>query len=318
MKKFLRIALEFTAVMGLITIFTNLGAISAFAASWLPITKDIYESGNIPTPPSKTGQDIMKDLILGGLTYVKVIVAVIGIVFISIMGFQLIIAMGTEEDITKARRGLTYAVIAFLMVSMSEDVARIFDMEKKTLLESPQEILKRVHLFDKQVEIFMTFIKYIIGAYATLMLVYSGSKLITAGGSEEDVSKHKKGVMYSAGGLVLIYIGEIFIEKVFYKVDKQVYSGITGVHPGVNAKEGAEQLAGITNFIISFAGPVAILMLVAGAIMYATAGGEEEKMTKAKRLIFATIIGIVIIYGSFAIVSTVISSKLTEIGVLAE
>lgn len=302
-------------VIALISIFVNLSVLSAFAADiWLPISKDVYERGDIPKPPEKTGQAILKDLVFGGLAYAKVIIGVVGILYITILGYQLVQAMGNEEDITKAKRGLIYTLIAFVMVSMSDDLGKIFDMQKGTLLESPQEILKRVTLFDKQVQVFMTFIKYVIASFAAVMVVQAGVKMVTAGGNEEEVTKHKKNIMYSAGGLILIYVGDIFINKVFYKVDKQVYSGITGVHPAVNAKEGVAQLAGITNFIVSFAGPIALLMLIAGAIMYVTAGGEEENMNKAKRLIIATIVGIVIIYGAFAIVSTVIASRLTEIG----
>ena len=57
-------------------------------------------------------------------------------------------------------------------------------------------------------------------------------------------------------------------------------------------------------------------MLIIGAIMYATSGGEEENMNKAKRVIIATIVGIVIIYGAFAMVSTVISGRLSDVGVI--
>ncbi len=314
MKKILKLFLEFAVVMALMSIFLNLSALSAFALSWLPIYEGVYKQGDIPIPPDKSGQAILKDLVFGGLAYAKVIVGVIGVLYITILGYQLVQAMGNEEDITKAKRGLIYTLIAFVMVSMADDLGKVFDMEKGTLLESPQEILKRVTLFDKQVQVFMTFIKYVIASFAAVMVVQAGVKMVTAGGNEEEVTKHKKNIMYSAGGLILIYVGDIFINKVFYKVDKQVYSGITGVHPAVNAKEGVEQLAGITNFIVSFAGPIALLMLIAGAIMYVTAGGEEENMNKAKRLIIATIVGIVIIYGAFAIVSTVIASRLTEIG----
>jgi len=113
-------------------------------------------------------------------------------------------------------------------------------------------------------------------------------------------------------------LGEIFIDKVFYKVNKNVYTGTTGIHPKVNAQAGIEEIVGITNFIVSFVGPIAILMMVVGAIMYATAGGEEEQMQKAKRLLVATFIGIVMIYGSFALVSTVVNGKLAALDAIAE
>jgi hypothetical protein len=322
MKKILRVILQLSVVMALITITINISTLGAFAEadkSYLPITEkaeDVYRQGDIPRPPEKYSAQILKDLVLGGLSYAKVIIGVIGILYITILGYQLIQAMGNEEDITKAKRGLIYTLIAFVLISMSEDIGKIFDMEKSTLLQSPQEIIKRVHLFDRQIEIFMTFVKYVIGAFAAIMMVQAGVKLITAGGDEEQVTKHKKNVMYSAGGLIIIYVGDIFINKVFYKIDKTTYTGITGVHPAINAKEGVDQLAGITNFIISFVGPIAILMLIAGAIMYATAGGEEETMNKAKKLIIATLVGIVIIYGAFAVISSVISSRLTEVGAM--
>jgi hypothetical protein len=318
-KPFLKTTMQLGIVLGLITVFTQFDAFVALATN-LPISggaQSEFIEGDIPVPPDVSGQEILKKLVLGGLVYLKAIVSVVGILYITIMGFQLVMASGNEEDVTKAKRGLIYAIIAFALISMSEDLARIFDQEKGTLLESPQSILERVHLFDKEVEILMTFIKMVIGAFAALMVVRNAVSLITAGGNEEETTTQKKGILYSAGGLILLYIGDIFINDVFFKVDKNVYSGITGVHPGVDVKEGVQQLVGITNLIVSFLAPIALLMLIGGAILYATAAGNEENMEKAKRLIFATIIGILIIYGAFALVSTVISSRLTDIGALA-
>lgn len=306
--------LQFTLVMGLMALVLHLPALAAN----LPITKDVYEASNIPRPPDKEGKEIVKDLVLGGLRYVKVIAAVMGILMITVMGFKLVINNGNEEDVTTSKRGLIFAVVAFVIISMSQDIAKIFDMEKRSLLDSPQEILSRVHLFDKQVEIFMTFTKYVIGAYATLMVIRSAISLITGGGNEDETTKHKKGIMFSAAGLLLIYVGEIFVNKVFYKVDKNIYSGINGNHPGVDAKEGVEQISGIINLIISFIAPIAVLMLIAAAIMYVTARGEDDQMQKAKRLLTAIVIGIIIIYGAFAFVNTIILSRLSEIGVIAE
>lgn len=318
-KTVLKTISQLAILFALITVFTQISIFPAFAAN-LPISNETigeFVKGDLPVPAvGQSGQETVKVLVLGGLVYLKAIVTVVGILYVTILGFQLVMAQGNEEDITTAKKGLIYAIIAFALISMSEDLARIFDQENGTLLQSPQTILERVHLFDKQVEIVMTFIKIIIGAYATLMMVRSALSLVTSGGNEEETTKHKKSLLYSAGGLILIYIGDIFINKVFFKVDKNAYSGITGVHPSVDAKEGVEQIIGITNTVVSVIAPFAVFMLIIGAIMYATSGGEEERMEKAKRLVLATVIGIVIIYGAFALVSTVISSKLTEIGTI--
>lgn len=318
-KKAFRLILEFSLVIGLMAFALQL---PAFATQYLPIadkTYEIYTGSQIPTPPKdKSGQEIAKDVVLAGLRYVKLIVVVIGILFITIMGYSLIISGHNEEDVTKAKRGLIYAIVSFVIISLSEDLSKVFDMDNgKTFLGSPSEIIKRVHLFDKEVEIVLTFIKYILGAFATLMIVRSGIKMITGGGNEEETTKNKKSIMYSIGGLLLIYVGDIFINRVFYKVDKNVYTGITGVHPKINVKEGVDQIVGITNLILTFVAPIAVLMLIAGAIMYVTSNGEDEKMQKAKRVITSAAIGIILIFGAFAIVSTVIGGRLKELGALA-
>ena len=317
LRSFCAFLIQFVILSSIILIFSH---ISALAKESLPITPEqitIYSKGNIPTPPEgKAGQQIMEDVVLKGLQYLKVIIAVIGILYITIMGYTLVQNGGNDEEVTKAKRGLIYALVAFLLISMSQDFGKIFDMKQGTLLGSPQEIIKRVHLFDKQAEIAITFIKYIIGAYATLMIVTSGIKLVTAGGNDEESGKAKKSLAFSVGGLLLIYVGDIFINKVFYKVDKTVYSGITGVHPYADAKAGVEQLVGITNFVVSFLGPIAVLVMIVAAIMYATAGGNDEQMQKAKRILIAAVIGIVIIFGAFAIVGTVLSGKLENIGAI--
>lgn len=321
-KNILKIALEFLIVMGVISLILNIGAISTALAAYLPVSeeaKEFIKGQNIPVPPKDMeGQNALIMLAMGALSYGKVIIGAIGILFITILGIKLIFAGSNEEDITKAKTGIIYIIVAFVLVSMSQDIAKIFDMGDKTLLSSPQEMLNRVHLFDKQIEIVMTFIKYVIGAFATIMIIRSAAKLITAGGNEEEVGKQRKSILFHLAGLVLIFVGDVFINKVFYKVDKNVYSGITGVHPGVDAKAGVEQIAGITNFIVSFVGPAAVLLLIGGAIMYAVSGGEEEKMNKAKRLLIATVIGIIIVYSAFAVVSTLLNSKLAQIGALVE
>jgi hypothetical protein len=291
--------------------------LTAFAKSSLPMsdkTVEIYKS-SLPAPAKDaTGQDIVRDLTAGALRYVKPLIAVVGILYATVYGYILVVKGNEEEEVTNAKKGVTFTIIAFVMISMAEDIGKIFDMQQHTLLESPQEILKRVRLFDRQVEIMITFIKYILGAFATFQISMSAYNLILAGGNEEATGKHKKSIGFSLGGLVLLYVGDIAINRVFFKVNRDVYTGITGVQAGVDAQAGVEELSGIVNFVVSFVGPLAILMLLAGAVMYLTSGGEDEKVQKAKRLITATIIGIILIYGAFALVSTVISGKLAEFG----
>lgn len=315
-KKLVKFIFEFLVVMGLMSISLHFSAIAA--GSVLPANPGavkIYTDKGLPVPPAgDDGFSIFKKAVLGGLQYVKILTVVVGILFITIMGYTLVTSGSNEEDVTKAKKGIIFTIIAFIMISLSQNIAKVFDMTDGSILGSPQEILNRVHIFDKQTEIFVTFVKYVIGTYAVLQIVRHGAKMITAGANDEEMSKRKKAIMFNAAGLLLVYMGDIAINKVFYKVDKSVYSGINGVHPSTDAKAGVEQIVGITNFIVSFVGPIGVLMLIAGAIMYATAGGQDEQLQKAKRVLITSGIGLVIIFGAFAIVSTVLAGKLQDIG----
>lgn len=314
-KKLVRFIFEFLVVIGLMSISLHFSAIAGSVLPANPGALDVYTRGDIPIPPAgDDGFSIFKKAVLGGLQYVKILTVVVGILFITIMGYTLVTSGSNEEDVTKAKKGIIFTIIAFIMISLSQNIAKVFDMTDGSILGSPQEILNRVHIFDKQTEIFVTFVKYVIGTYAVLQIVRHGAKMITAGANDEEMSKRKKAIMFNAAGLLLVYMGDIAINKVFYKVDKSVYSGINGVHPSTDAKAGVEQIVGITNFIVSFVGPIGVLMLIAGAIMYATAGGQDEQLQKAKRVLITSGIGLVIIFGAFAIVSTVLAGKLQDIG----
>jgi len=59
----------------------------------------------------------------------------------------------------------------------------------------------------------------------------------------------------------------------------------------------------ISNWFFWIAGLVVVIVIVYGGIMYGTAGGDEDKMAKAKTIIIYALIGVVIILSAWAVVS---------------
>lgn len=55
-------------------------------------------------------------------------------------------------------------------------------------------------------------------------------------------------------------------------------------------------------WILSVAGILTLFMLVVGGIMYMTAGGDEQKVTTAKKVVTWTIIGLALILASYSII----------------
>ncbi|MBD3328222.1 hypothetical protein GF340_02850 [Candidatus Peregrinibacteria bacterium] len=60
------------------------------------------------------------------------------------------------------------------------------------------------------------------------------------------------------------------------------------------------------NFFLGFLGIIAVIMIIYGGILYVTAAGNQESIDKGKKIILYSIIGIVIILLSFALVNTVL------------
>ena len=55
-------------------------------------------------------------------------------------------------------------------------------------------------------------------------------------------------------------------------------------------------------WILSVAGVLTLFMLVLGGIMYMTAGGDEQKVATAKKVVTWTIIGLALILASYSII----------------
>lgn len=332
-KKISKFLLQLLIVTGLISTilcvsgggFTALAAEQAAESSGYLTLPSSDKYGNIVVaPPGDSAQEMIVAVLERAIGYAKVLVGIVAIFLIVAMGAKIATSSGNEESVTKATKGLMYSIAAFAIISLSGEIGRLlgfFDQTGGTfggqsnggIIGTPGQILERVHLFDKQVEIVIVFIKYLIGAIAVAMVVINGVKLVAGGGEEENIKKARNGIIYALGGLLTMYFANIVVNKIFYKLDKDIYSGLEGVTPVTDLKEGLGELVGVTNFIVSFVGPILFLLLLVGGAMYLSSGGDEEKMNKAKRLIISALIGVIVIYGAFAIISTVISGSFQEV-----
>ncbi|KKQ70834.1 MAG: hypothetical protein UT33_C0015G0002 [Candidatus Peregrinibacteria bacterium GW2011_GWC2_39_14] len=247
----------------------------------------------------------------GGILYVvKNIITALAVLLIIISAVRILTAGGDEEVIKKQTKQIMYSIGGLVLISLSGDLWKVFDFSQGGMLKDPTQMIKSVTWFNRETQIVITFFKYLIGGVAIFQMIASGLHLITMEDPAK-VEEDKKKLMYGAGGLILIVMSNTIIDKIFYKLDITKYTGTTGVMPAIDAMAGLKEIVGITNFVVAILGPLCVLALIAGAIMYVVSGGAEEKTKQATRVITAAAIGIVIVYGAFAIVSTVIARKFT-------
>jgi hypothetical protein len=70
----------------------------------------------------------------------------------------------------------------------------------------------------------------------------------------------------------------------------------------------------IVNVILGFLSIIAVLIILMGGFKWMTAGGNEEKVEEAKKLIIAGVVGLAVIFTSFAIATFVINQLMTATG----
>jgi len=67
-------------------------------------------------------------------------------------------------------------------------------------------------------------------------------------------------------------------------------------------------IANIINIVLGFLGIVAVIIILAGGFKWMTAGGNEDGVGEAKKMITGGVIGLVVIFAAWAIASFVLSS----------
>jgi len=287
-----------------------------------PITPDkLFSTSGYEGLPqldtSGTPVSMLNQFFNGIVQNIKYVLGAIAVLFIMLSGVKLIMAGDNEETVGRQKKAITYGIVGLAVIGFASELAKVFTVACPPgsteclpggFLSQPASILMSSGIFSRNVQIFITFIKYLIGGIAVTMLIRNGIRLIALQGKEESVTLDKKNIAFTSVGLILIIISSTLIDKVLFLVDTTKYP-VGGVAPAINPERGMQEIVGITNIAVTFIAPLAVLVLIAGAIMYVTAGGKEEQMAKAKRMITLAIIGIALIYGAFAIISTIISGQ---------
>ncbi len=80
---------------------------------------------------------------------------------------------------------------------------------------------------------------------------------------------------------------------------------------GLGNRDPRAIVASVVRIILGFLGIVAVIIILLGGFKWMTAGGNEEKVGEARKLIVQGIIGLVIILAAFGIATFVINSLLT-------
>ena len=106
---------------------------------------------------------------------------------------------------------------------------------------------------------------------------------------------------------LLALLGLVVLPQIASAVSLDV--GISyGAATGLGTKDIRETIASIIRVTMGLLGIVAVVIILLGGFKWMTAGGNEDKVKEAKRLLVAGIIGLVIILTAYAIATFVVLS----------
>lgn len=84
---------------------------------------------------------------------------------------------------------------------------------------------------------------------------------------------------------------------------------------GLGTADLESTVVNIVQWVLGFLGLVAVIMILIGGFQWMTAGGNEEKVASAKKIISAAVIGLIIVLLAWAIVIFVVSQTSNVTGV---
>ncbi len=148
----------------------------------------------------------------------------------------------------------------------------------------------------------------LVGVAATFMFIYGGIMMMTSAGSPDRITNAQNVLKYTAIALIIIFFSAAIVRFVLSGVganDTEVPDEKIGL--GSN-----DLVATVTNtlrFLLGALGIAGVTMLIYGGYMWLTAGGSEERVESAVKIIRAAVVGILIIAFSWVIVSYVLTGS---------
>ena len=234
----------------------------------------------------------------------NIVFGVVAVVYLVVIGVRFIISEGKEEEIQTAQKHFGYVVLGLLVISIAQ-IAGFIIFNPNQEVNPDYLVNNNVHeVFNAKAMQVKLFIQVLIGGVALLSIVTSAFRIMSSTGNEEVIDKEKQLLKNFFFATVLILASEIIVKGVFYL-------------PGANregvsnqaVRIGIDQVMGLVQALLSITAAAAMIMLILASLYYVVSFGDEERAGRAKRIIFSTVIALVVIFSSYSILNFFLASS---------
>lgn len=254
------------------------------------------QSITINVGENNVGTDVVRIVFFRLLSFARIIVAGFALIYIVLMGVNMILNSENEGEIAKQKKQITYALIGFVFLNIPTVIYDLFVSDWRKSLNNwnwEETGINSAFINSENVNTFLNWIvdllKVIAFIVAVVMLTYWIIKLILDRGKWEWRKDAQNILLYWGAGLLFLWIVEIWSSS-FSSKDLMESLGWTG---GIFSK--------IFGVALYFAAPIAVFFLILGAYYYITSMWDESKTKKWKAIIFNTFIATIILLLSYSI-----------------
>lgn len=254
---------------------------------------------NTTNDNTEEGADVIVAGIRRFLDFFKLIVTPVAVFVTVIMGARMVAAGQDNEEVAgQAKNYIKYAIEGLIVIFVADSVVNVIFGNEGEIFRGgevgAQEFATRsANLFKGVYMLGET----VIGAIAVFVLVTAGMRYVAGSASDDQITKAKNQIKWAAVGLFVIGIAEFVIKDIIFN-DR-------GQKLGIDAAK--TLFVNLTNFVSGTMGTFAFVMLIYAGFLYTTASQNEENTGKAKKIIFAALIGIVIAVSAYAITNTFVN-----------
>ena len=270
----------------------------SFAALTIPGGDIIPSASIIVSADGSTVEEVGQSFWLKILWLMKIVVSGFALIFMVMIGANMVIMSESEERIKTQRRQIVYVLVGFLFLNIPGVVYEVISpasASENTIgvgsWSSTGTLWYTAWLQWLTWSLFGFFRVFAYGV-AILMLSWGFFRLILSSGDEERVKAAKSRVINSVLALVFLLFAEAWIRAISGTSFVSSVSGIAGQ---------AFRLA------IFFAAPVAIFFIIYGAYYYITSAGDEDRIKKWKNILVNTFIASLILIAAFSFLSDLAS-----------
>lgn len=178
-----------------------LGAVLAGSILLVPGMADAALIRN--SNPANTNLEDIRAVLVNLINYLLAFAAGIGALFVLVSGYQYILAAGNPEKLEKAKGGLTWSIVGFILAVSAFAIVyliqRVFGSKTTVRSDIGSRPVEAAGIITNLIDLSLKF----AAAAAVLFLILGGYRYITSGSNSEHQEKAKMTVLYSVIGLVV-------------------------------------------------------------------------------------------------------------------